>query len=96
MYRQTRVSIKRIRQRPEHVPPLHGFSCRLCKAVRPARKQSIHVLRPMLAPFHNPTPALNQMQLICGWFESIDPQVQKGIFRAVEKDSVCWNLGSRA
>jgi hypothetical protein len=32
---------------------------------------------PMLAPFHNPTPALNQMQLICGWFESIDPQVQK-------------------
>ena len=46
---------------------------------------------PMLAPFHNPTPALNQMQLICGWFESIDPQVQKRIFRAVEKDSFCWN-----
>jgi hypothetical protein len=34
---------------------------------------------PILAPFHNPTPALNQMQLICGWFESIDPQVQKQI-----------------
>jgi hypothetical protein len=32
---------------------------------------------PILDLFHNPTPALKQMQLICGWFESIDPQVQK-------------------
>jgi len=32
---------------------------------------------PMLDSGHNPTTVLKQMQLICGWFESIDPQVQK-------------------